>query len=71
MNIVSAMKSGLLRIDNGNRRWLYYHEFEEKWIVREHKSHARYNPIIISTASEEEAVKCLLEETPCWKKPHE
>jgi hypothetical protein len=61
MDIITALKDSNynLTVENG-KKWLYYNDF--LWVVEEKMPLTENSEILISTESEEEAVKILLED---------
>jgi len=62
MNIVQALKLETVSIRvNCNWRWLVYDTTSNEWVVYERQYHKRGVQEVIRTASEENAVACLVE----------
>lgn len=59
MNIIEALKSRNVRIDN-MRRWLVWDETLEAWVVYGQEYAQKKARIIVTTRNEEKAVKYLL-----------
>lgn len=61
MTVIDFLKKGISTRISFMDRWMFWKDEENKWYVMERKSYQKKTRTIITTISEEEAVKKLIE----------